>query len=127
MWKIWLARNGTIFQHRTPDPSSIVDEACTIDKNFKRWNPKPSKQEGRKGNSPDSWIPPKIGALKFNIDGSIVGGEKEGAVAGICCDSVGKVVAGYAKRVATTTVLEVQALALRSVLNYLEAKEESGL
>ena len=50
-----------------------------------------------------SWIPPERGSVKLNIDGLIVQGERGEAVAGICRESMGRIVGGFAERVVYCT------------------------
>ncbi|KAI6678769.1 hypothetical protein NL676_039565 [Syzygium grande] len=68
--------------------------------------------------------PPRERQRKLNIDGSLVEGEREGSVAGICRDSLGRIVGGFAERAVASSALEIETLALRAALVYLQDRTE---
>lgn len=99
MWHLWKAQNASIFQQRNPEPCSIIDAALAMNKKFLRWNSENAKEENRSVNRPGTWTPHHKGMLKFNIDGSLLERSSDSAIAGVCRDSNGNIVAGFAKSV----------------------------
>ncbi|KAI6683644.1 hypothetical protein NL676_029557 [Syzygium grande] len=92
-----------------------------------RWNLGLGKQSKAKTHAPEQWKPPALGTLKLNTDGSWVDGASTGSVAGVCSDSSGALVAGFAEPVQAASALTTEALAVHRALLYLLEKVDPPL
>ncbi|KAK1550760.1 hypothetical protein Q3G72_024390 [Acer saccharum] len=105
---VWEVRNATVFKGKVADISFAVDttmfrvawwfkhlgKGATIPVTMILLNIKECCTENRKvkKNSLESWIPPSLGVLKFNVDGSARGSLGQAGVEGVLRDSRGRVV-----------------------------------
>ncbi|KAL3732928.1 hypothetical protein ACJRO7_022449 [Eucalyptus globulus] len=63
--------------------------------------------------------PPTRGYLKWNVDGSFLSDSGEAAVAGVCRDHAGKLIAGFAQLVKADSAVQAEASAVVETLKWL--------
>ncbi|KAI6698067.1 hypothetical protein NL676_018186 [Syzygium grande] len=96
---MWKARNARIFQGRKPDPTAIVETTLAQNKKIVRWSLSLGKQSKTIINLSEQWKLSASRTLNFNVDGSWVEGALIGSVVGVCRNSTGALVAGFANSV----------------------------
>ncbi|KAL3730254.1 hypothetical protein ACJRO7_027284 [Eucalyptus globulus] len=76
---------------------------------------------------PQTWIPPKPGVLKINIDGTYVPGSLKHSIACINRNTEGRLLGGFAKEIRASSPLMAETLALWEALTFLFPKRHEVL
>ncbi|XP_048140243.1 uncharacterized protein LOC125316280 [Rhodamnia argentea] len=118
LWFIWKARNGAIFQAKPPDPQGVVIKALAMNENVENWSRNQQENPVRARDLPSKWLPPDLGSLKINVDGAFVAGTNIGAIAGVCRDSSGVLLGGFASEVEAQSALQAKTLAIIEGLEF---------
>ena len=127
LWNIWKARNQAIFKNRKPNTISLIDSVLAGVKSFNRWNPRLGKFGNKTDDLSRSWNSPLYGTYKINIDGAYEPGAFDGSVACVCRDSVGRLLEGAARKVAASSPLMAESLALLEALTHFFPKRHEAL
>ncbi|KAL3727266.1 hypothetical protein ACJRO7_032063 [Eucalyptus globulus] len=124
LWQIWKAQNHFVFREKEPDPEQVVDEAVAMQRNHDRWLPPKNKTKNAASFRLHQWWPPEPGELKINIDGACLLGTNEGAVAGVCRDSSGRLIDGFAQSIKASSAAQAEAQAMVETLRYFSTRTE---
>ncbi|XP_030473995.2 uncharacterized protein LOC115691499 [Syzygium oleosum] len=119
LWHIWKSRNNSIFRGQNPNAEETVEAAQVMEENYEKWGIHMAKiGNGREGAASPTWIAPERGRLKINVDGSLVEGSTDGAIACICRDHTGVLVDGLTKSVKASSVAQVETLAVLEPMRF---------
>ena len=110
-WHIWKSRNNLIFRGQNPNAEETVEATQVMEENYEKWGIHMAKiGNEREGATSPTSIAPERGRLKINVDGSLVEGSTDGAIACICRDHIGVLVDGLTKSVKASSVAQVETL-----------------
>ncbi|KAK4258076.1 hypothetical protein QN277_007576 [Acacia crassicarpa] len=118
LWYIWKQRNEKVFNHVSPNPIVVIEQATRSNSEF--WECIDRKQEVDASvmhdTRNDRWAPPIPGQLKINLDGAYVSGCPYGAIGVVCRDHFGTFKWGFIDKVKSISAFMTEALALKRAL-----------
>ncbi|KAL3740573.1 hypothetical protein ACJRO7_021794 [Eucalyptus globulus] len=121
LWQIWKGRNNFTFRGSKPNACNIVDLARFQQKSFEKWSVQRTQARTTGENdSPQIWVPPAVGTLKINVDGSLSEDSTEGAIACVVRDHTGALVDGFTRSVRAVFTAQLETLALLEALKYIQ-------
>ncbi|KAF8034499.1 hypothetical protein BT93_C0728 [Corymbia citriodora subsp. variegata] len=113
---IWKSRNRTTFADQPPNPLKTVEEAVLQHRLTEKWS---NQDKSTPVPQLETWAPPEVGSVKINIDAAWRSSSKEGAIAGVCRDDKGTMIAGFSSSIHAPSPLVAETLALRAALRWI--------
>jgi ribonuclease HI len=118
LWSLWLERNNKVFHSESRPVEKLVDQCLhrALEYFF---------VVGFDGNSkasesiPVKWVPPALGWVKLNTDGSSLGNPGQAGGGGVIRDHVGHWIRGFTRRVGVATSLAAELWAIRDGLSLI--------
>jgi ribonuclease HI len=118
LWSLWLERNNKVFHSESRPVDKLVDQCLNRALEY-------FFVVGFDGNSkasesiPVKWVPPALGWVKLNTDGSSLGNPGQAGGGGVIRDHVGHWIRGFTHRVGVATSLAAELWAIRDGLSLI--------
>ncbi|KAL4320923.1 hypothetical protein AHAS_Ahas14G0059000 [Arachis hypogaea] len=117
-WEVWKARNQAVHQRSKPSPLIVIYKAKQMETEFTKMAEEPANcsVNNRRTVRRVTWRPPLPGWVKCNVDAAFLEVLSGGATTAVFRDHVGNLLTASNSKIAATSPLATEALAVREAL-----------